>query len=220
VRTTTGKTPNRKGVTARRRLITSAVIGLCAGALCGVVLPWELAPLVAWDVCALIYISWIWLAVGRMDARQTAAHAETEDPTRATADVLLLSAAAASLVATGVLLVRAGGTSGVSAGLQAGFAIFSVFVSWAAIHTTFTLRYAALYYEGEDGGADFHQREKPKYSDFAYLSFTVGMTFQVSDTELNDAEFRSTVLRHSLLAYLFGAVILALMINLVAGLTK
>src|SRR5207244_8196830 len=98
----TGNAPNRKGVTARRRLITCAVIGLFAGALSGVVLPWELAPLVTWDVCALVYITWIWLAVGRMDAQQTAAHAEREDPTRATSDVLFISAAVASLVATGV----------------------------------------------------------------------------------------------------------------------
>jgi len=82
------------------------------------------------------------------------------------------------------------------------------------------MRYAWLYYAGADGGADFHQEEEPRFSDFAYLSFTVGMTFQVSDTELNTSAFRATVLRHSLLSYLFGTVIVALTINLVAGLTK
>ena len=62
--------------------------------------------------------------------------------------------------------------------------------------------------------------ELPQYSDFAYLAFTVGMTFQVSDTEVNATVMRATVLRQALLSYLFGVVIIAIMINLVAGLAK
>ena len=82
------------------------------------------------------------------------------------------------------------------------------------------LRYARLYYEGEDGGVDFHQDGKPRYSDFAYLAFTIGMTFQVSDTELTAKVMRRTAIRHALLSYLFGAVIIATMINLIAGLGR
>ncbi len=93
-------------------------------------------------------------------------------------------------------------------------------LSWAVVHTVYALRYARLYYWGTDGGADFHEDALPAFSDFAYLAFTVAMTFQVSDTELNDKEFRRAVLRHSLLSYLFGAVILALVINVVAGLSR
>ena len=92
--------------------------------------------------------------------------------------------------------------------------------SWAVIHTVFALRYARIYYTGPDGGANFHQEEPPCYSDFAYLAFTIGMTYQVSDTELNTKGFRRNVLRHSLLSYLFGTVIVALTINLVAGLSR
>jgi uncharacterized membrane protein len=68
------------------------------------------------------------------------------------------------------------------------------------------------------GGTDFNQRERPSYRDFAYLALTVGMTFQVSDTNLQTSQIRSTTLRHALLSFLFGAVILAAAISLIAGL--
>jgi uncharacterized membrane protein len=80
------------------------------------------------------------------------------------------------------------------------------------------LRYAELYYAGTRGGVDFNQDEPPRYLDFAYLSFTIGMTFQVSDTNLQAPSIRATALRQALVSYLFGAVILASMINLIAGL--
>jgi uncharacterized membrane protein len=66
---------------------------------------------------------------------------------------------------------------------------------------------------------DFNEASRPRYADFAYLAFTLGMTFQVSDTALTTREVRATALRHALLSYLFGAVIIATTINLVAGLT-
>jgi uncharacterized membrane protein len=208
------------GVSARRRVATAFGIGAVAGALAALWLSWELSGLVAWDVAALTYVIGIWLKVWRFDAGQTARDAGREDPTRAAADVLLLAAAVVSLLAIAFVIVRASGEQGLAKGLQVGFGAGSVLVSWALIHTVYALRYAQLYYAGEKGGADFHQGEEPRFSDFAYLAFTVGMTFQVSDTELNDAAFRANVLRHSLLSYLFGTVIVALTINLVAGLTK
>jgi uncharacterized membrane protein len=82
----------------------------------------------------------------------------------------------------------------------------------------FTLRYARVYYRGTPGGVDFNQEEPPCYRDFAYLALTLGMTYQVSDTSLQSTEMRSTALRHALLSYVFGAVILAAAINLVVGL--
>jgi len=95
-----------------------------------------------------------------------------------------------------------------------------VVLSWTTVHTVFTLRYARIYYEGRDGGVSFNQDEKPCYVDFAYLAFTLGMTFQVSDTDLSNKDIRRQALKHALLSYLFGTVIVATSINLVAGLTK
>jgi uncharacterized membrane protein len=86
------------------------------------------------------------------------------------------------------------------------------------VHTVFTLRYAELYYADEPGGLDFHGDGEPTYHDFAYLAFTIGMTFQVSDTEVTAREFRKTILRHALLSFVFGATVIATTVNLVASL--
>lgn len=118
------------------------------------------------------------------------------------------------------MLVEAHSKHGGEKGLLATLAVVSVALSWALVHTLFTLRYASLYYFDEDGGVNFNQSTPPRYADFAYLAFTLGMTFQVSDTNLETAGFRATALRHALLSYMFGTVILATMINLVAGLSS
>ena len=96
--------------------------------------------------------------------------------------------------------------------------ILTVGASWFAVHTLFTAHYARLYYSGEPGGINFHDPNPPRFRDFAYLAYTVGMTFQVSDTEICLSSIRATVLRHALLSYLLGAVVLAVTINLIAGL--
>jgi len=93
-------------------------------------------------------------------------------------------------------------------------------LSWAVVHTVYTLRYAAAYYGEPAGGIGFNGGEPPSYRDFAYLAFTIGMTFQVSDTALQTTALRRTALRHALLSYLFGTGILAVTINLVAGLRR
>jgi uncharacterized membrane protein len=82
----------------------------------------------------------------------------------------------------------------------------------------FTLRYASLYYGHPVGGIDFNEETQPRYSDFAYLAFTLGMTFQVSDTDIKTHDLRMSVLRHALLSYLFGALILAGSVNLISSL--
>ena len=86
------------------------------------------------------------------------------------------------------------------------------------MHTVYTLQYARLYYSDEPGGIDFNQAAPPRYADFAYLSLTMGMTFQVSDTDLQTSTIRATALRQALLSYLFGVVIVATTINLIASL--
>ena len=211
-------TATRQGASARRRLVICALVGLVAGAIALLTLPPSLTPLVAWDTAALTYVCAVATALFRLDAEQTARHAEREDPSRGWTDAILLCASVASLVAVGYVIVQAA-SGGSGKAVWVGLGVLSVVSSWAVVHTVFALRYALLYYTGLDGGADFHQEDPPTYLDFAYLAFTIGMTYQVSDTELNGRAFRGTVLRHSLLSYLFGTVIVALTINLVAGLS-
>ncbi len=102
--------------------------------------------------------------------------------------------------------------------MRAALGTGSVLLSWCLIHTVFAARYARLYYTGSYGGIDFPGDKHPDYADFGYFAFTVGMTYQVSDTNVTDRKMRRTTLRHALLSYLFGAVIIATTINLVAGL--
>jgi uncharacterized membrane protein len=96
-------------------------------------------------------------------------------------------------------------------------AVASVLLSWATVHTIFTLRYARLYYAPPVGGIGFPADDQPNYADFGYVAFTIGMTYQVSDTDLAKRPIRRAALHHALLSYLFGAVILAVTVSLVAS---
>jgi uncharacterized membrane protein len=202
----------------RARLGLSAAIGAAAAALIVVFGNWRSAPAVGWDATAIVFSASVWLAIWPLSAKITAERATGEDPSRAASDVLTLGACVASLAAVGMLLVSAHAAHGTQQGLLAGLGLLSVAVSWATVHTIFTLRYAQLYYAGPEGGIDFNQQEPPSYRDFAYVALTIGMTFQVSDTDLKNTAVRSTALRHAVLSYLFGAVILAATINLIVGL--
>lgn len=203
---------------------TKVVIAVTAGLLSGLAVTFaghaEFGPLVGWDVATLVYLVRAWMVIWPMDAEETAQHAIRNDPTRRVAEVLLLIAALASLVSVGVVLARAAHTTGASELVRVGLGVLSVVLSWTVVHTIFTLRYARLYYYGADGGVDFNQPEPPDYGDFAYVAFSIGMTFQVSDTSLSGSEMRRTALKHALLSYLFGTGVLATTINLVASISS
>jgi len=203
---------------ALRRLAVSAAAGIVAAIVTGVLGSWDNAPAVGWDVTAIVFCGWVWLAIWHMPPLDTASHATAEDPNRALSDLLMLGASVASLVAVGVVLVQAHAARGPTQFMLAAFGLISVAVSWLTVHTIFILRYAMLYYRDPPGGIDFNQQEPPRYRDFAYVSLTIGMTFQVSDTTVQNSQIRGAALRQALLAYFFGAIILATAINLVAGL--
>jgi uncharacterized membrane protein len=98
--------------------------------------------------------------------------------------------------------------------------LLSVVLSWTVVHTVYMLRYARAYYSEPAGGIEFNEEEPPAYTDFAYFSFTIGMCFQVSDTSIISKAVRRITLYRALLSYLFGAVLLGLVINVVAALLK
>jgi uncharacterized membrane protein len=202
----------------RTRLTMSAAVGVIAGVLTAVFGSWIYAPAIGWDVTAIFFCTSVWLGIWPLSAEKTGQRATREDPSRAASDVLTLCASVASLAAVAVVLVRAHSAHGVEQGMLAGLGLLSVAVSWLTVHTIFTLRYALLYYTEPQGGIDFNQQDPPSYRDFAYLALTIGMTFQVSDTNLQSTNVRSTALRHALLSYLFGSIVLAAAVNLIAGL--
>jgi len=195
-------------------------VGVVVAVVTGLLGLWPYAPSAGWAAAALVYVVWVWIVIARMDGAQTARHAQREDPAKTITDTVLLVAAVASLAALVLMLGQAKNAHAIGKDLLAGLGVANVVLSWFVVHTLYTLRYAAQYYTRGTKAKpiDFNEDDDPRYLDFAYLAFTVGMTFQVSDTEIRDKRVRATILRHMLLSYLFGAVILAGAVNLVASL--
>lgn len=203
----------------RGRLLWCAGVGLVVGAAAAVVFPWQAATLLAWDATALAFCIWVWVAVHGANAATTERIATREDSSRAAAEVILIAASLASLLGVGFALLKASTEVGTAEVLITSVAVLTVAFSWLAVHTIFTLRYAHLYYR-EGGGIDFHANDRPAYRDFAYVAFTLGMTYQVSDTNLTSQTIRAAALRHALLSYVFGITVIAMTINVVASLIR
>jgi uncharacterized membrane protein len=194
----------------------TAVVTIAAGLLGS----WAFAPAIGWIAGAGTYSVVVWLTILRLDATETARHATREDPTRATAHALLLLSSVASFGAIALVLVESGSVSDTGSRFAlAGIALVTIAASWFLVHVLFTLRYAKTYYV-HGGGVSFNQDEPPAYRDFAYLAFTLGMTYQVSDTNISSSAMRREVLRHALLSFLLGVVVVAATINLVSSLVN
>lgn len=95
--------------------------------------------------------------------------------------------------------------------------LVTIFLTWAVLHLMYGARYAHEYYKDPAGGIDFNTQDAPRYVDFLYFSFNLGMTFQVSDNNVVTTGLRAIILRHCLLSYIFSTVILAATVNLVMG---
>ena len=207
-------------LSARRALISLAV-GLAAGALTGFAATPQLTPLVSWTVTVTFLLTWVWRMSWPQDPKGTERLAEQEQRTRST-DVWLLAAAVASLAVVVLALVQSSGPRTATTVASVILSVISVALSWALVNTVYAFKYARLYYldEPDKGGLDFKQDDPPTYSDFAYMAFTVGMSFAVSETEPTTTHIRKVALGHALLAYAFGTGVLAVAINLVTNLSQ
>jgi uncharacterized membrane protein len=209
---------NWAGSSERLRVTICAAVGLSVAAVVAFATVWQLALLAGWIVTATVLVVATWRDLGRLDPTVTAQVATREDDSRAASRAVLVAASVVSLGAIVFALHLASSSDTVLKVALTASSLTSVIVSWLVVNTVFVLRYAHLYYGGEGvGGVEFPGGEAPCYRDFAYLGFTVGMTFQVSDTAITDRIFRATVLRHALLAYLFSIAIIGLTINVIAG---
>jgi uncharacterized membrane protein len=204
--------------TAATRIMVSAAIGVVCGLAVSFATIWQASILIGWDVTVAVLFSWIWFSLWRLTAAETQRYAVRVDPSLRMSELIVLTAGVAVLAAVGLLLVRAGHSAGGTKAYLIALGVLSVALSWALVHTVFTLRYARAYYGKPVGGIDFNEDDPPTYLDFAYLAVTIGMTFQVSDTNLTTKTIRRIALNHALLSYLFGAVIVALVINTVSSL--
>jgi uncharacterized membrane protein len=203
-------------VSARKRLSVSFVVGVVAASVMAWLAAWEVTVLIAWSAGAATFLGLTWGAVGWADEVRTRAIAQRADETRFSADLIMLTCCLVSLVGVAFILLKAERASGATLAALTGLGVVSIVLAWALVHTVYTLRYADLYYV-QGGGIDFSEEKPPDYRDFAYLAFTIGMTYQVSDTAFQSKPVRRMALRHAMLSYVFGTAIIAVAINAVAG---
>ncbi|WP_333618155.1 DUF1345 domain-containing protein [Dietzia sp.] len=204
---------------SRIRFVAMFVVGLAVMFVASPALGWMVAPAAGWFVAAVLYDVLVWRSISRMDAEETRKHAQVEDPSRAARELLLLSVNVASIIAVVILIVATSHVSKHVGFAYAVLALATVAASWVLLHTMFTLRYAALYYSVDPpDGVYFNENKRPCYADFAYIAFTIGMSFAVSDPAVITTEFRKLVLQHTFLAYIYGTTIVATTVSLIVGL--
>jgi len=209
--------------TSMRRAAAVIVAGLIAGLILALFVTWGLALVGGWDAAALTFLLTIAPKIIGADSARVAQLAAREDDTEGTARALLVGASVASLLGAGYALHLAGQQNGLHRAALITVAVLTVVLSWTLINTVYTLRYADQDFGSARGGIEFggeDGQERPSYRDFAYVAFTIGMTYQVSDTTLRDPKTRRTVLGHAFLSYLFGVVIVAGSVNLISGLFR
>jgi len=179
---------------------------------------------VCWDVFAFVYCFTSWIVFFSRHEVLIKKEATVEDGSRVYVFLVLLIACFASLLTVLLLMLShpGAGESGILYNLAA---VFGMLLSWTMVHTTFCFHYANLYYKNaaiEHGknseGLIFPGERNPDYLDFAYFSFVIGMTFQVSDVEISNRIIRRTVLLHGLISFLLNTFVVALTINIIAGL--
>ena len=207
---------------AMRRAGTVLIVGLIVAVVLVPFVTWGLALVAGWDATAVAFLLTTWPIIIRADSSRAPQLAAREDQTEGTARALLLGASVASLVGVGYTLILGGRDSGTQRVLLIGGAVLTVMLSWTVINTVYTLRYADQDFRSRPGGIAFGEngQEQPSYRDFAYVAFTIGMCYQVSDTTLRDPRIRRTALAHAILSYLFGVVIVAGSVNLISGLVR
>jgi len=203
----------------RLRAVLSLVVGAAGAAVVMPLLGVAAGILTGWGCFALVNVIWVLALVWPMDAAATREHATLEAPGRRVARLLSIIGSLVSLGAVLVVLTQAGQAPGAEKYVLAGIAVLSVASSWVLIQIDYVLRYARMYYGEPVGGIEFNQQDDPEYTDFVYFSLGLGMTYQVADTNVTRNEFRRVVIAQTVLAYLFGTVILASTINLVVGLS-
>lgn len=179
-----------------------------------------------WDVFAISYIVTGWIVFYNRTVEELRTWARVDDGSRIFVSFSVVLASIASLVIV-LLLMLSKEVAGGSKMIYLPVAITGMLASWVMVHTTLTFHYANLYYDddGTDvtkhaGGLEFPSEKRPDYIDFAYFSFVIGMTFQVSDVEISRRVIRRTALAHGLLSFALNTFVVALTINLIAGLKQ
>jgi uncharacterized membrane protein len=199
---------------AHGRLAWSIVGGIVIGVVVAVLTDALFGVLSGIASTAAVFVLTGWRALWPMDAESTSRHARRDEFEPRLEEVVVVAWALAGLILVALLLLLSRTNERSFVAL---LALAGVAMSWAGLHLMYAARYAYLFYSGAPGGIDFHGDESPAYRDFLYFSYNLGMTYQVSDTDVSSRTIRAVVLRHCLLSYAFGTLILATTINLIAS---
>jgi uncharacterized membrane protein len=203
-----------------RRLVCMTASGAVVSAVIAFLAAWQLALLAGWIAAAITFLVIVWCVITTADGERTQQLATVEDDSRPVGTLVVVGACTASLAGAGLALHKASHVRGAEVVLLVAASLVAVVASWLVVNTEFTLRYAHRFFSPPVGGVDFAGADVPDYRDFAYLAFTIGMTYQVSDTGLLTPRFRRILLAHAIVAYLFGVVIVAAVINIVASIVS
>jgi uncharacterized membrane protein len=184
---------------------------------------WTARVLTVWNAYSLCTLILCWIALANADPGDVARTASLQDSSRTAIFVFVLIAACASVFAVAAELSTAKGLDPAHFGGHIVFALLTVLSSWLLVHTVFALRYAHIYYDCDEhgkaaGGLNFPDEDSPDYLDFAYFSFVIGMTSQVSDVNISGRSMRRLALLHGLISFGFNLSILGLCINMISGL--
>lgn len=182
--------------------------------------------MVAWDIFTLSLIGLSWLLFITTTAKEQHEVVRKQDDGLKVIFAIVLTSVCVSLLGTLLLIVKTTESSA-DKDIRTIVTLSAVALSWVLLHTIFTIRYAHLYHDHnklntgtEVGGIDFPDSEQPDYLDFAYFSFVIGMTFQVSDVSVSSRMVRRYVLMHSLISFVFNTIIVALTINTIANISN
>jgi uncharacterized membrane protein len=175
--------------------------------------------LVAWDIGVACYLVLAWMMAAGSNTAKMQQRAADEDETAVVFLILTLSASMISLAAIGIELSGIHDAAG-EEGLRLAIAGITILCSWFFVHTIYAIHYAHEYYGdgGERRGLAFPHDDKPDYWDFFYFSFSFGAAAQTSDVVIISKRMRRLGLAHSILAFLFNTTVLALAVNVGAGL--
>jgi len=206
-----------------RRALGRLLLAVVAGGITAAAIPGgvggPLRTVAAWDVGALVLLALVWRIILRAGPEETARRAAAEDVGRSFVWAVVVLGSTVSILAATAALRNARTMAPQAEHELALLCLLAVVTAWILCHTTYTVRYAHLYYrdDGDLGGLGFPGTEMPCLLDFAYYAFTIGMCFQVSDVTVTQHRMRQATLGHALLSFVFNTVVLALALGLVFG---
>jgi len=202
-----------------QRLLICSGLGLITFVVLPGTLIAETRLIVSWDITMCSFLGWTWTHMLTATIAHIRERAAQEFIGRRAVPILLVGAAGVSFMALAYLLGSTRNLPVSSVQLHIVGSSLAIICSWLLVHTVFTLQYAHRFYDQQTGGGlDFPAETTPDYLDFAYFSFVIGMTSQVSDVQITSPILRRLALLQGILAFFFNTTILALTVNIVASL--